>query len=336
MIKRFSWTLLILLLAAVPFSAVAQAPPLPTADPAATPAPERKGEPGLKVAPDRYDEAVEPGKPKDGVIDVFNVSKYDLTVQPEIENIRMVGEDGGLEYYVGENPYRLHTFIKMDKAPFVLKSGEARRIKFQIDVPVGVFPGGYFGAILMRIVPPPEAGPETTILQGGRVGTLIIINVLGDSVRQGSLKEAAITDNGWDGKKEFRILYANTGNTDQRPLGVAYKPIGTITIKNALGLDTRKAKVAGETVFPGASRKAAITLDKPVWFGRYTAEVTMGPEGTSETETKRITFWAFSPLGIALAVAVAGGIVALWFFWSRRPRQPKPAVSVSHRKPPHE
>lgn len=270
-----------------------------------------EGQPGLKIAPTRYEERVAPGKAKDGVIDIFNVSKHPLTVQADVENIRMVGENGDLEFYTGDNPYRLHTFVQIDKSPFTLDVGEARRVKFRLDVPAGVFPGGYFGSILFRIVPPAGNLNETTVLQSGEVGTLLILDVEGDSARIGKIEQFSLTQNTVGDQKAFKVAYRNTGSESERPLGVAYRPAGTLVIKNMLGITAAKREVKGELILPGSTRAFETKVQKPFWFGRYTAEVQLSP-GTGQSQDKRRTaFWSFSPVALGLV----GLVIVLGLGW---------------------
>lgn len=288
------------------------------------------GDPGLKIAPTRYEETLDPGQPKDGVVDLFNVSREPLTIQPEVENIRMVGEEGALDYYIGDNPFRLHSFVQIDKTPFTLGVGEGRQVKFRITMPNGVFPGGYFGAVLFRIVPPEAPGEGSVIRQSGRVGSLLILNVSGDSDRRGKIGGAAVTRNDFAGEKAFRISYQNTGNTDQRPLGVAYRPKGTLKIKNSLGLTVATRQIEGETVLPGASRKFDAKLNKPLWFGRYTAEISLGPGDEQRADTVRVKFWAVSPVGAFIALASLLALLLGGYFLLRRRRvTPAPPQGAS-------
>jgi hypothetical protein len=276
------------------------------------------GQPGLKIAPTRYEETVAAGKPKDGTIDVFNVSKQPLTVQADVENIRMVGENGELEFYTGDNPYRLHNFVKLDTAPFTLGVGEARRVKFRLEVPAGVFPGGYFGSILFRIVPPPGGPDATTILQSGEVGTLLILTVEGDTARTGRIEQLAVTRNDVADRRRFKITYRNTGSETTRPLGLAYRPSGTLVIKNMLGITVARRQVNGELVLPGAARNFDVNLSKAIWFGRYTAELQLAPGSGQPAERRRIAYWSFSPLGLLLAGLFAGTVLAALLIRRRR------------------
>lgn len=323
----------VLAAAAVPVVGQAE-PPLPTADPAKPG--DGSGVSGsptaatLKIAPPLYQEKLDPGKSKDGIIDVFNVGKTVVTVQPEVENVKMTGDAGDLSFYIGDNPFRLHTFVQIDKTPFVLSPGEGRRLKFRISIPDGVFPGGYFGSILMRIVPPAPDAAQTAVAQSGRVGTLLVLTVNGDADRQGHITEAKLTKNDLSPVKGFALGYANTGNTDKRPLGVAYKPVGTIAIKDVFGLTVKRQDVAGDLVFPGATRKFNAKLSKPLWFGYYRATATLQPDGGGQADKRTVGFWAFSVPGILMALIILGvaalGVSALRR--RRRDRQIDPGGSL--------
>lgn len=275
------------------------------ADP--TPAPDASPIPGagLKITPTVYEETIEPGKTKDGVIDVFNISSTPLTVTTTIENIRMHGENGDLEYYIGDNPYRLHALVQLDRTPFTLQPGEARRVKFRVAIPIGLYPGGYFASIFFQIIPGSPSETESSIGQSGRVGTLLLFTVAGDVDQKGTVEKLSITENRFTSSKSFEILYANTGSTTTKPLGVAYEPTGSLEIKNMLGLPVRKQSVQGETVFPGAKRKMGAQFKKPFWFGRYTVEANVSPGNGKPAETKRLAFWAVSPLAVAILAGAA-------------------------------
>ena len=276
---------------------------------------------GLKLAPTRYETTLEPGKPVEGVVDVFNVSQRALRVQPEVENIRMVGSEGELEFYLGDNPYRLRSFVEFDATPFTLEVGQARRVKFRINVPAGVWPGGYFGSLLFRIIPPEGPAGATSVQQGGRVGSLLILNVEGENDRRGKISALSSFGALLDDRRTFRVSWQNTGHTDQRPLGVAYRPEGKLTIKNMLGLKTAEEKLTGEMVFPGAERKFEVTKRKPLWFGRYTAEVALAPPEVTQPETQRISFWVFSPLGLLIPLLLVLVAVGAWRLKARRTRR---------------
>jgi hypothetical protein len=287
-------------------------------DPAIT---KGNGNPGIKIAPTKYEESVRPGQPKDGLVDVFNVSKQPLTIASTVENIRMVGENGDLDFYTGDNPYRLNSFVQFDKAPFVLQPGEARRVKFRINVPVGVFPGGYFGAILFQIVPPEASGTDTTILQSGRAGVLLIMTVEGESSQKGKIDRFQVSGGSFGDAHKFSSLYANTGNTEQPPLGIAFRPTGKLILKDSLGLTVATKKVNGENVFPGAKRRLTTSIKKPLWFGHYTAELQLSPGPGQPIDHKRVSFWAISPLGILLALLILGALGGLLFGRKRRGRR---------------
>lgn len=331
--SHYSWRILLTLFLAVCWLG---APPAVRGQ-QPSPPPAEQGAVGLKIAPAQYEEDIAPSQPKDGAISVFNISQQPVTVQPEVENARMIGEDGVLEFYIGDNLFRLHSFIEVDKTPFTLAVGEGRNVKFRVSIPIGVYPGGYFGAIFFRVVPDTAGqSPSVSVAQNGRVGSLLILRVPGDVGRQGQIDRFVLTQNDFSGQKNFAVTYNNTGSTTQKPLGVAYRPQGTLKIKNLVGLTVRSKSVTGELVFPGAKRQFTAKVDKPLWLGRYTAELTLAPGEGGATATRQLTFWAISPLA-ATAIGLLVGFVAI-VDWRRRRRRRQgnleQATQVDHAPPP--
>lgn len=308
-----------------------QAPPLPTAGPSAAPidpnTPGFSTASALKVAPVRFEADVNVGETKRGVVDVFNVSTKAVTVKAEAENSRMIGGDGALEFYLGDNPYKLNSFVQVDPAPFVLQPGEARRVAFAISVPAGIYPGGYYGALFMTLVPQPGDPSQTQVDQGARVGTLLLITVPGDVQRQGRINSVSQLEEMFSSRHTVIAHYQNTGNTETKPLGVAVRPVGEVKFKNTFGRTVKTAPITGELVYPGAERSQTIGLSKPLWFGHYTAEVSLAAEPGGTPSVQSVRFWAFSPAAILLlGLLIAGGTIAMFAIRKKRRKQPKPPV----------
>ena len=303
------------------------APPLPTAPPSAVPIsadlPGFSQTPAVKVSPTRYETDVSPGETKRGVVDVFNVSTQAITIEPEVENAKMVGEAGELQFYLGDNPFKLNSFIKVDPAPFTLQPGEARRVAFAVSVPAGIYPGGYYGALFMRLVggAPPSDG--TAVALGGRAGSLLLITVPGEVQRQGAIERVTASGGVFASRHELSALYRNTGNTDAKPLGVAVRPSGRVILRNSVGRVIRNQPVTGEIVFPGAARRLGVGISKPLWFGRYTVEYQLAAEQNGPVATKRVSFWAFSPGAVVVLalILIAGTLLSHEVHQRRRKRQ---------------
>lgn len=291
------------------------APPLPTESPGAAPVssdlPGFSQNPALTVSPVRFEADVAGGETKRGVVDVFNVSAQTVTVQAEAENARMVGEQGQLEFFLGTNPFKLNSFVQVEAAPFVLQPGEARRVAFAISVPSGIFPGGYYGALFMRLVPTQPAGTDTAVAVGGRAGTLLLITVPGEIQRQGQLQSLTTRGALLTTRRELAATYRNTGNTETRPLGVAVRPTGEIRLRNSFGRVVQQEPVTGEIIFPGSTRQLKVGISRPWWFGRYTAEVSLVADPGGLPSVKQVSFWAFSPVAIATVVILLGLAVYL-------------------------
>nr|MDP9212343.1 DUF916 domain-containing protein [bacterium] len=228
----------------------------------------------------------------------------------------------------GDNPFKLHSFVEYPQESFTIAPGEARRVSFRIDVPDGVFPGGYFGSMLFRAVPADEEAEGTSVEQGGQVGTLFVITVSGDADVRGELAAFDLARNGFDATKLFEGVWKNTGNTDDRPLGVAYEPEGTLTVRNMFGIVVAEREVKGPLVFPGAERRLETSMKKSLWLGRYTAELRLKSPRGGQVSAQETSFWAISPLGTALAGLLVLFLVGLASLLRRYHRRRPPAPPV--------
>lgn len=270
---------------------------------------------GLKIAPTTYEATLNPGQAKDGVVDVFNLSPGPIVVEPRVENVRMIGDAGDLEFFLGDSPFRLDPYIQLDRAAFTLGKGEARRVPFRVMLPVGSPPGGYFGAVLFRTAPTLTTPGGTSVKQSGQVGTVLILTVAGDADRQGTIKQIDVDHSIASKTVSADITYANTGNTDEPPLGLAYKPRGSLTVKDVFGRTVADQQLEGNVVFPGSQRKFTAQISKDFWFGPYTLEVELNP-GSGQASTSKVTYWAVSwpSLGV---IGLAAALV-LGYLWVRR------------------
>lgn len=295
---------------------------------AASPSPSPSGAPaqagiGLKIAPVKYQETLQIGQSKDGVIDVINLSMVPVTVEPGVENVRMVGENGELQFYPGTNPFEFENLIQLDKTPFTLVVGEARHVKFRVTARTGIFPGGHYGSVFFKVLATADSA-GTAVAQSGRVGTLLLFTVAGDVDQKGSLENLTLNRNGFNDQKKFEALYANTGSTSTKPLGVAYEPTGELRLKDSAGITIRRQPVKGALVFPGAKRRLTSTIRKPFWLGRYTAVMSLSPGTGRPAETKSVSFWAISPLAALLLLLLLLLIAAGLGGWRRRRRSVLP------------
>lgn len=290
------------------------------------PVPAEAALPQLQVAPLRYDQHLELGGIKTGVIDVSNPTGSLLQLALEVQGFRQKNDQGDLEYFTDE---RLSAAIQPDLKEFVLGPREAVRVKFTID-PNKLGPGGAYGAIFVRTVDKVLAGQVNTSV---RVGTLLILDVAGNGTKSGRIEKVSAP---WlvYGRPDIpvTVTYANTGSGRQ---ALAFAP--ELALKAGWFSKSQKAK--GAFVFPGRARSGQMSVATGSQLG-------LVPVAASDLSggARTMTSWAVMITGFwtwllpILTAAIGGMIVVLWRRWMKlrltnlAPEAVKSAIKVKSRK----
>lgn len=256
---------------------------------------------GISLYPIKFRLTIEPGKSYSDTVTVINPNNFPIGVKPEVENIAG-GEEGSIDLFEEDIPYGLMAWISVDRTVFTLGPQERRQVPFSINIPENGEPGGHYGAILFRAIPPPTPeGQQSAIGVSGRVGTVILVEVPGATIKTGELTEFTGPKYIARGPVEFVFKVKNTGNTH-------YNPEGKIIID---GIFAKKTEIGFEprVVFPGYSRTFKSQWPIHYAFGPLTATAQINVPG-SGTQLATLTFFAFpwqeSGAGLLL-------VLILWF-----------------------
>ena len=220
----------------------------------------------------------------------------------------------------------------------LLKAGEERSVKLNVDPPKDAAPGGYF--IMMRLASPPlgdEKSEGAGVYQVPEIGILFFINIEAaslDSGISGYSAEIASMKVGSEGKnsrwRDIILPRANAGvfgalfqnaEVDIKNTGIYYfKSKGNLEIKNVLGKTVFSAELPTRYMLPHKTRSLVIELFKAGSFwsdplnlkggmGLYSANLRLNhPELESELLEHSFSFWVF-PWRLATLLAV----IALFF-----------------------
>ena len=182
----------------------------------------------LTVSPVRLELEGNPGETIKDELKLNNESDGFQTFYTAFENFEARGESGSPNFVRGTEG--LATWITAPEN-LDLKPNEYReRIPFEIKIPADAEPGGHFAAIFWTTNPPSDL--ESGIGIGAKVGTLVLLRVLGDIEEGGGIIEF-----GTLGKQKVFL---------HRPVDFFYrfrndgadriKPDGTANIRNLLGI----------------------------------------------------------------------------------------------------
>lgn len=244
------------------------------------------------VGPGRSEVSVRPGETKVVYISVTNRISDGRDFILEVEDIEAAADGQGVvSLPQGERgPYSIVDLISFPESRIPLQLGQRARIPITITVPADTAPGGYYGTVLVSTVRDStsdnQAAPRSPVV--ARIGSLILLTVEGDIVREGKTVSVATTNStgGWyeSGPIEIGVLYENTGT-------VHVNPYGQVAIKNLIGEEVGFVTLEPWFVLPSSLRLREITWDREWLFGRYTVEAQINRGYDDVVDTVTTSFW---------------------------------------------
>jgi hypothetical protein len=260
---------------------------------------------GLQIKPAIIEDNVTLGGFQQYSITVHNIATEDKTFFLTTEDIKGL-DDQGLPVFAqpGEQTgYELSSWIALPQGAVTLKAGDTKTISFSVRVPNQASPGAHFGAIMLTNKPTAPGTSGSGI--GYSVANIISLTIAGDVREEAQLREFS-TDKIIYGTPSVNFIskIENLGNALVRPHGI-------ITITDMFGrqVGSQEVNASAAPVFPGSTRKYAVTWDaKGFAFGRYEAVAAFS---YGDTEKKTISgttsFWVLplKPIAIVLGVLLA-------------------------------
>jgi hypothetical protein len=275
----------------------------------------------LEISPPSLPLNVDPGERREFTLLIRNVSSSDLIATGEVNDFVASGEGGIPRILLDEdesqdNPYSFKDWIE-PLPETLLAPGELKSIPIVINVPENATPGGHYGVIRYS-----GSAPEldqTGVSLAASLGTLVFLDVSGDTTLQLEIEEFSINKDGVTGtifqSTPLTLVerLRNVGNTHVQPRG-------TVALTNMFGRNVASANVnlADRYVLPGPddnnTRRFEQQIDEALigdrWlFGRYTADLEL-TYGDNQTVSDQLNFWV---IPYRLVAAVVVGLVALFF-----------------------
>ncbi len=211
-------------------------------------------------------------------------------------------------------PYSLKDYIKPELEEFVLEHGERIKMEVEISVPEDAEPGGRYGSLLVKSVPPgpdlkeekDKAVPGVKIIS--RLGTLFFVRVKGEVEEKGFLKDFKTSKEFYEkGPVPFELLFENQGS-------VHLTPYGKIEIKNFLDKKIDEIQLDAWFAMPGSLRSRKVEWQRELLFGRYIATVEVSRGYGEDVDKKSVAFWVI-PWKLILAGIAALILIILFLRW---------------------
>ncbi len=282
----------------------------------------------LTISPPKFELDGNPGSRILQTIKLFNETEEDRTFYPSLQDFTARGEEGE-PGFVEESEYGLSKWIKISQDPIPLDSKERKEIQFTVEIPESAEPGGHYAAILFSTQPPETISGATAIGIAGKIGSLVLLKVSGQTVESGKLLEFDTKD-----KKsfythlpvDFYVRFENLGN-------VHLKPQGDIKLHGLLDITSTPTTLlvndAGGNALPKSIRRYDVSWTKSglktigqgifgelqsQWrgfaIGKFSAHLNLyyGAEGKQMSAEKN--FWIF-PWLLILAMVIGVTVLAL-------------------------
>lgn len=279
----------------------------------------------ITVSPVLFDESMDPGQNKQGIIRVQNDTNQTQTYYASTQNFIGKGEEGQQEFLAEEQETGLASWIRLERDSVMLEPGKSQEIKWTLSVPQKAEPGGHYAAVFFAMQPKDDKGSSVGI--GGRTGILFLVNVSGNIRESAQVESFRLMDSSDTNKAEetslinnlpayFEVRVKNTGS-------VHLRPEGEITIKNMFGNEVGKvqANPSNGRVLPDGIRKYRTMYGpkdevvgdgfwnglkrewKGLGFGKYSAELNAKYGNQNQPLAASVTFWII-PWRLTVAVLV--------------------------------
>jgi len=245
----------------------------------------------VSLSPLRYHLAIDPGKEQVVWVKVTNTDAVAATFKVRVGGAKQ--SEAGRPIF-GNSLDEAEAWISPRDTKILLRSGEEKKVYFNVAVPEGTAPGTHTGALVVENI------AKNTL--SGQVATLLLIDVAG-------IVEEAATIESWQLPTFIRKPHLNADLLLKNNGTVAMPVRGTITISSVFGkkIDSREIALGG-TVLPGTKRASHINERFPLVAGPYKVELLIR-YGLSDTIIRREkTLWYF-PVWLMVSIVM---ILVVW------------------------
>ena len=271
----------------------------------------------FQISPPTANFAGDPGSQSKGTVKVTNLTDSPISLKIGKQNFVAKGEEGEIELVDDANPlYSLAPWFNIGVASIDVPARATREVSYTVDLPDRAQPGGRYGSIIFSSAPPklPSGVSGATVQQN--IAALVFQRINGKAIEKLDVKSFAPDKEFYEfGPVKLTARLENTGNVHE-------KAIGTIKIKNMLGMTVDTIPLSEHFVIPGAIRRLhndwpAAGKSKPFMIGRYTAEL----EATYGSGQKLAASTSFVVFPWKAAAAILSALILLiLLFWRGRRR----------------
>jgi hypothetical protein len=259
---------------------------------------------GLAVSPPTFELSANPGDKLERSIRVDNLVDKPIPITVDRRNFAALGEEGQAVLTEEVTPFSLASWIKVDPTTVTIPAKASHVFKFTVAVPANAEPGGHFGSIVFRTLPP-SPSQSGGYAVGQEIGSLLLLKIAGNAREQAQIESFQATRDFWEsGPIEFESRIKNLGN-------IHIKPTASITISDMFGRKVAVVPVDPLNVLPNSTRRLPAVWKGQGLFGRYTAtlSVSYGDKQQIITSTTSFTVIPYKPIVATLLVGTLIGFI---------------------------
>jgi len=266
----------------------------------------------LAVSPQILELSANPGDEIASTFRLTNGGDKNININVSAQNFIPQGEDGAVALTEETTGYSLAQWISVDPQTIEIEPKQTQVFSTVISVPESAEPGGHFGSLVFRTIPPEQEGTAALVSQ--EIAPVILVRISGDVDESAEVSSFRPTQNTWSNQNQIELetRIKNNGN-------VHFRPTGTIEIKNMFGRSVATIDLQERNVIPGATRRTITNWDQPGFrIGQYSAHLTAVYGADNEILTAETSFIVF-PYQIILPIAGAVFILSV-IIWKLRRR----------------
>lgn len=281
------------------------------------------------------------GEEKEDAVNVFNNSDDEVVVKVYPVDATTTGDGNFTLVDEFAEQVDIGAWVQLFTKEIGLKPHEVKKIPFVIKVPDNADVGDHMGGIIIQEV---SRGPAGTSREGmtmsiiTRIGARIYLTVPGEKI-----EDISIADYGFlfiSRAKSFLEKFLNLNYITDFYLeiknegNVRIEPEIKINIKNIFGQTAGDLSGKIGVVFPKKSSIIHSRWEKPLFFGRYTAAVSVNYGTNKTTDVKKIIIWAvpYKLLTILAGLIVLIVLLRLVVMYFREAAKEKMAIYVLSKK----
>lgn len=254
----------------------------------------------LEVSPPTQELTANPGETLTVKAKIRNRTSEPKPISVRIEDFVANGDEGQVSL-TEKGPWAISTWTTVTPTEFTLAPNEQKEVTATITIPKTGVAGGKYGSFVFAVKGKSSAKAASVTQE---VASLFLIDVGGEKIEKLSVTSFTAPSFLEFGPVPMEITYKNDGN-------IHMKPYGVVSVTDMLGRKVADVTVVGTNVFPQASRKVTVRLEKTLLVGPFTATAILYPGGTVNSPmTATATFTVF-PVRIAVVIALVLVVIYL-------------------------